>query len=521
MFSSDPGTDDELNELLDDNNNVDPRSKEHENDTGTDDEHNELLDDNNNVDPRSKEHENVLQETKKVSNYFVISSSIGFFSESMMLVTWILFAKSMHDSTDNIITLLVFLQSILQIVGILFTSYLSDKYGFDKITIYTSTILLVSAFLHSVSYSIIILGIGVALKALVMDDIEVLSLGFFGKLLPYNDAAIVTGNWYALTTITFLAGIITGGIISTYSILSNRLVFIISSIIIFFRWIYIFIHIRNTQKVLINKQLAFIGYYLDQMKQINIAIDHNQLTECQKTWFPLCLEQIRAQNETDTYTAAVSDGDNTNGIGLELVMNIIQFSFVTCFEIVTFQFIAMYMNDRFNSSMFSTQSQLAVGVVMFALVSFILPEYTSIINVDLFKKYLITFPLFIIVICVFIFAVPLTDYKHHWLYWIWWIILGVVMGVLWYINEITILELQPKLHTGKINGIKTAIRYIMVGVLSSLIVYYWNSGEEHMWFAYFQAIAYSIAALDTGTDDEHNELLDDNNNVDPRSKEHE
>eukprot|EP01084_Bolivina_argentea_P306020 528728_1 len=444
------------------------------------------------------DHRKVLEETISVSNAFLISSSIGFFSESMMLTTWILFAKTLNDCSDESITVLVFLQSILQVVGILVTSSLSDVYGFDIITIFTATLLLISAFLHSISYSVITLGIGIAIKGLVMDDIEVLSLGFIAKLLPYNDAAVYSGYWYSYTTLTFLLGIICGGLLSSYTLLSYRMVFIVSLIIILFRWIFVLIKIRNTQNVLIQKQLSFVRYYIyNDITKIETDIElietvdiETEMTEYQKTWFPLCLEQIRNKNEHENNTSVLSL--STFHI-IELGLNIIQFSLISCFIIVTFQFISVYMFDRFGLSVFWSTSQIISGIVPFGVISFILPDYTK--NWKRINKYLICTPLYIIDIVIFVVVIPLSDVKHIYLFWVLWPILGSVQGALFVISEICILELQPKQHSGKINGIKTAGRFGVGAIVAALVAYLWNTGVEHVWFCYVQGIEYAMALL--------------------------
>eukprot|EP01084_Bolivina_argentea_P210677 358498_1 len=224
---------------------------------------------------KEEEHNNVLQETKKVANAFLISSFIGCISETMMLTTYILFAETMNN-TSSVISLMVFLQSIGQIIGILITSYFSDKFGFDTLSIFTSTTLLIAVIVQSTSYNIIQFIFAVFLKGLVMDDIEILALGFFGTLLPINDAAVYTGLFYSLTAVASISGFIFSGLLIIF--LNYRFIFIISTVIIFGRWIYILIRIRNQQNSLIKKQLQFMPYYS------NNQIDENDV-------FPLCLEQ--------------------------------------------------------------------------------------------------------------------------------------------------------------------------------------------------------------------------------------
>eukprot|EP01083_Nonionella_stella_P090861 253933_1 len=438
---------------------------------------------------REKEHSKVLEDTEKVSNAFIVSSSIGFFGESMMLSTWILFAQTMDGCTYESIAVLVFLQSILQIVGVLFSSFLADKYSFDTITIFTSTLLLISVLVHSVSFSIVTLGIGVCLKAFVMDDIEVLSLGFIGKLLPFDTAAVHTGNWYAFTTITYLLGIIAGGLLSSYSFLSYRLVMIIASVIVFLRWIYILLKIRNTQNALTQKQLQFIEYYSAQPQPQKR--EEEDLSSVEKTWFPLCLERIRATNTS--YNVVMEDAGNPVRKWLELTLNLTQFGFISCYVNVTFQFLALYMLDRFGLSVFLTTTQIIAAAISFGVLSFIMPDYVK--QLSLAKKYALALPFYVIIIAMFMFAIPLTEKKYIYLLWVWLFILGTCLGALFVISELCILELQPKQHTGKINGIKTAIRFAVAAVVAALIAYFWNYGDEYIVFCYFQGIVYIVALV--------------------------
>ena len=148
-----------------------------------------------------KEHNKILRETQSVATAFVISATVGWISEAIMLTLYISFAKTFDDTTDNDITMMVACQSVGQIIGILCSAFFADKYGFDRLCVITSTVLLLSVIIQTSTISISIFIVGTFLKGLAMDDIEVLSNGFYGKLLPYNSATRYTSYHYVLTTL--------------------------------------------------------------------------------------------------------------------------------------------------------------------------------------------------------------------------------------------------------------------------------------------------------------------------------
>ena len=110
---------------------------------------------------------------------------MGWLSEAILLTLYISFAKTLDGATDDLITLMVSCQSVSQIVGILCSSFLADKYGFDRLSIITSTVLLSGVVIQASSFSSSLFIVGTTLKGLAMDDIDVLSTGFFGIYLYY------------------------------------------------------------------------------------------------------------------------------------------------------------------------------------------------------------------------------------------------------------------------------------------------------------------------------------------------
>eukprot|EP01084_Bolivina_argentea_P021671 40265_1 len=185
-------------------------------DTDTYDEEDVLIGDNTDQELSIQEkHQHVLNETKKVSKAYIVSSCVAYFTESMTIGIWMMYAQSLPGFNDSkgkiILSCLAFSQQIFQVIGIIFTSYYSDKYGFDTLAIITATLLLIAFLLKCLSYNLTLFVVGFILQALIKDDIEVLSLAFFGKFLPYEDAIEYTSLWYSLTSIPFVIGFAIGG----------------------------------------------------------------------------------------------------------------------------------------------------------------------------------------------------------------------------------------------------------------------------------------------------------------------
>eukprot|EP00483_Globobulimina_turgida_P005894 UN05904 len=199
------------------------------------------------------------------------------------------------------------------------------------------------------------------------------------------------------------------------------------------------------------------------------------------------MNDIRDENRNIT----IGTSTTNNWKSFELILNIIQFALVSCYINVTFQFMGLYMISRYNLSLFWISTQIIAGSIAFVVVSVIMPNYIQ--TLSLKRKYLLATPFYFILVIIYMFSVPMTNKSMIYLIWIWWFVQGGVVSMLFVIEEICIIELQPKLHTGKVNGLKTALRFGISCILSSLVAYFWNTGSEHIWFCYFQAIAYIIA----------------------------
>ena len=447
------------------------------------------------VDKQKEEHNNVLKEVKNVSNAFIVSSCIGAISDSMIFILSVAFAYTLPGSSSNMITLMVFLQSLAQIIGISLSAYLSDIIGFDKSSIITSTILLISQIIQSTSFNITQFIIGNTLLGFAKNDIEIFSIGWIGKLLPYNTAQYYTAYFYSLITVFMLIGLCTGGLLSTY--INYRIIYIVSTIIIFFRWIYILIKIRNKQKNLIKKQLKFISYYLS-LKQQHINNDNDDEKVIDKKFdendcFPLCLEEIYKDKPFDNNELEIRE----RGIiyWTEMIFNIIQFSAATCNYDIAGPFFIVYMMETWNLSPLTSVTQIISNALAFTVISFIAPKLFE--NMSILKMYFISLPLQICVLIILIFLLPSVKKSDIYLFWIYGVLGATLFGLIFLIVELIILKLQPKRHTGKISGIKTVLRYIIVAIFATLIAYTWNIGNKHFWFWYIQGSVFILSIIST------------------------
>jgi len=422
---------------------------------------------------QKEKHSQILRETEKVARAFVISSTLGWLTEGMLLTLYILFAKTLHGSTADLITLMVATQSVSQIAGILSSFFLADKYGFDRLSIVTSTVLLCGVVIQASSMSIWPFIVGTALKGLTMDDIDVLSTGFFGKLLPFNSAARYTACYYAMTTIGMQLGYVIGGAASIY--LGYRLAFVVAAGIIFCRWLFILISIRDQQKPLVAKQMEFVAHYRE-LKAADNLVEH----DC----FPLCLESIK-ESEADL----PEDNPHSNfAFYSEFALNLLQFGAVWGADLLVDQFIIAYFAE---SAEFQTVSRwLIVSMMMvlntsFTSASFAMPSLIQ--NLDILRQYLLAVPLQMSEMLLFFFLFPAISRSQLFLFWIYFAIDGVVRAALGLTVELTVLELQPAGHAGKAAAARTLLRNGVAAISASSISALWQK-DDHIWYWYCQGL---------------------------------
>eukprot|EP01084_Bolivina_argentea_P212675 361459_1 len=245
-----------------------------------------LLDDNN------KYHDRVLNDTISVSKSFIFIGFTGDLQLSLVIGIWILFAQTLHGYNGTIIAFVVLLQQILKLIMILFTSYLCDKYGFDKTVIATSSCIVVSTFLFSISMNIYLIIFAVIIESMAGHEVEVIGLAWISKMLPHKHASIYTSFYIAFTSIAYCVGVSLGGIISQLTNDTYRYTFYVAFILSSIRWIFILIKIRNKQKHLINQQMRFIEYYENEQ---NLFHNNSNNKEIEKLRFPICVDMINSK----------------------------------------------------------------------------------------------------------------------------------------------------------------------------------------------------------------------------------
>ena len=455
------------------------------------------------------EHSKILQETESVAAAFVISASVGWLAEAMILTLYISFAKTFADANNADITIMITCQSIGQIIGILSSSYAADKYGFDTLTIVTSTMLLISVIIQSLSFSISPFIIGIFLKGLAMDDIEVLSCGFYGKLLPYDSSTKYTAYHYAFTTFSLNVGYLLGGLITMYS--EYRTAFFVATAIILCRWIHVLFAIRDRQKNLISKQMSFLKYY-KLLKQRDELVEN----EC----FPLCLDGMKEDTssikkiECKFDTSGTPDkmknaesvdvkAESPNGViqrqgtmfWMELLLNLILFGAVYGTDFLPDQFLIPYMNE---SEFFADVpnlwilSMFMVLNIVFIIVSFAIPSFIE--DLSLMKLYLLAVPLSVFMMILFFIMYPTVHRSKLYLFWIYMAVDGAARAVLGLAVEYTVLALQPANHTGKVSALRTLLRMGLAAVAATFTAILWEQNND-IWYWYSQALLFALSLL--------------------------
>eukprot|EP01084_Bolivina_argentea_P239448 402485_1 len=461
-------------------------------------------------------HETVLIETCSAAKSFIISSFLGFWSDSMTIIIWILYVRSIvptnftNSDSTLLISILSASQQISQIIGILISSYLSDRYGFDTLSVITSILLCIAFGCKAFVTNLLLFIFGFMLQGFLRDDIEIFTLGFLGKMLPYKTAVIYTSYYYSITTIPWMIAVPLSGVIVSitpkYYDNPYSFTYITAFGFVAIRCIYILIAIKGKQNVLIRKQLQFIAYYkeLDQ----HCLIQHEQLDdelemdEINKDRFPLCIDEMNKQirnieldsdDESTCFISLFSSNELKNKskwYWIELFSNITQFAIISSDAFVVWVFYPMYAKDIMNVDIFISSSQLGVCTVCHLLVMWLIPEFIANKFKKLKSKYLLLIPAYIILILLFFIF---SFFSNINIFWITMTIYGFVEAFIWIVTEILVLELQPKKDSGKINGIKTVARYSVGAILYFCIAYSWDVSINVVWFWYLQIFFVTIA----------------------------
>eukprot|EP01084_Bolivina_argentea_P038478 71143_1 len=248
-------------------------------------------------------HEQTLNSTKTVAKAFIISATIGWYYCAITNAIWMLYVRALlteYYPTYNAHAIIVFLataNNISIIIGTLIGSFLSDKYGFGKLSLITCVITLIGCALKCFYVNIALFIIGFLLESMVEEDIEIFSHAFAGRYLPYKTAVVYTGYEYTATNIGYILGLVTTGIITTY-VGSYRSALFFGVFIQAVRFTHLFIFVRNKEKRLTQQQVGFLEYYQKIMSsyesnQINERDDDIvELREYEKELFPICLDKV-------------------------------------------------------------------------------------------------------------------------------------------------------------------------------------------------------------------------------------
>eukprot|EP01084_Bolivina_argentea_P030568 56615_1 len=441
-------------------------------------------------------HKNVLNATKSVSKSMLVQTCIGYFYDALVEGVWILYAQWIfqqyfsNDDANTNMSILVFSCNIMAIIGAIIFSYLGDRCGFDIVSLFTSTIITIGCALQCVYVNLALFLIGIALHSSVQDDIEIITLAFFGKYLPFEAAVTYTGYYYFYSNIFYLLGFICASFIT--NVASYRAVYLFVLCIMLIRWLYVVCVLRNKEKLLIPKQLQFIEQYSQILNSDTITNENNfEMNELEKQLFPICLDKLNEHN-TDNQTFFDTNNIHTKSkwFWIELMLNIFQLIIIKNEYLQAITFHALYMNDRFNVRATISLLQIATIPVCDCVVSLL---YDQLESLSINNKYLLLNICYIVFIPLLLILFPFTTISYIYLYWIYMIILGLVIALSCAITEILILELQPKLDSGKINGLKAVLEYLLSGGVMFLIVYSWNVGDNYLWYWYIRGTLIMMA----------------------------
>ena len=210
--------------------------------------------------------------------------------------------------------------------------------------------------------------------------------------------------------------------------------------------------------------------------------------------FPVCLFEIyHQQNNVDQSQNRLFQTDFTKTTvwyWLELGLNITNFGLLSSIYIVGYPFYSVWMNDKYGVNSFISLSIISLACIILAFVSQLINE--SFIKYSLLGKYYFCAIIHILLIIVCI-LLAYTD-KYSYLLWIYQIILVCCDGIALITSEILVIEFQPKMDAGKINGIKTILRYVIAATMASLMSILWYRGKNYVWYPGLQGI-YMVVCL--------------------------
>lgn len=436
-------------------------------------------------------HESVINECKLISIYFIIAAWTGVIQVQILASMWILLAKSLTGYSLSSIGIIIIVQQIARICALLASSYICDRFGFDRCILATSTIVVIAMVIACTSYSILQLAIAIILEAIAGFEVEVICTAFVVKILPMKYSAIYLGYLRSSLSSSVLIGFVFAGIFSAFFEDGYRIALYFALGITVGRWIFIWLKIRGTQQSIIDKQMEFIQYY-EHRKQSNDDQSDEDI-------FPVCLEyisgEISAENQKYFFIfESPSLATKSVWYFLDLMVHLLLWGLGMVFILSFNTWYFVLLVDRFGVSTIIPALQAGFCAVLFGVTLMPVSKFGN--NWSQITQYCVLIVCAIVRIFLFIFGFNwnFNDKYGYELYWIWYSFCTIswAFGIL---LDFQIMKQQPKLDVAKVTAIKMSLMFAVSACVSYVIALYWESISDYYIFGYAFAVVEMVSIV--------------------------
>ena len=386
----------------------------------------------------------VLIDSINTIKYVIICAVIGKFAYSSRFSVWYLYAHEFDDSTPtNIVWVLYAGFFNICIVG-LFYPCLSDSIGYDKTMMIMLIILSIGIFGECIATNFIFLSVFFVISQV---EITAIALAYIAWILPHKYSIQYTSNLYTWIVIGYLLGPIVSGLLTYF--VNYRVVFWVNFVLNTIILIMAYKCIYNKQKQLETIQLEL----MDELFETEIHKDYV---------FPVIIHNIaNADSQRDKSSLSAFFRSISKFEWMQIMNVIVQNSLMISLEALLITYYPTFILDYFGGNNLIAYFQLFMVCFGFIIGNGLIPvliDHDRNILFPFNNKYFILIVSLIVNILLSQFMYPLIENIH--IFWATNTIYGFFFGCTSMVQEVFILELQPKSHTGKINGIKGLIRHI-------------------------------------------------------------
>ena len=463
-------------------------------------------------------HEEILMESInaiQLAPLYAFVTSIEFKMRSTLFVLYAL----EFTSNQNLVSLIVGADWIFNGVFALIILYITDIWRYDYMIIICASISVVTCFFESSAWSFTVLAIAWSLSD---QPTQSMFCAYICHILPVNLSKQYVSFLYQSSQIAYAVSPVLGGIIVHYS--SYRTAFWVAfglAIICLIICLYMFI--RLDQSRLQEKQLLLQTFYqrynaiINRTSRDGIAKDYGSIDKNIR-WkfsndfrFPVVLSHQAGQdpdNGSHDYDKSESESE-FSGYQLFLVLMVsLQFGLTSTNSTLLSMYHTVYMTNKYDCNIIISTAQISVLYIFFAIGMKIIQltdekiseKRDNIRKYDL-SNYLITGLLIAYVICIILTTVIIyyscqlgIDTNYVVGYFIVFIIYGTLMGILYMIQNILLILVQPRLRSGTIGAMRTTIKCFS-SAISLTVVGILYSNQSKQWVFYWQAVNYSFSLI--------------------------